>query len=221
LEYEKSISSKATFLSVIPKDAEAYEKLGCNNIEYLPLFLPDWKVVGSEGSGTFCLYHGDLSVAENEKAAIWLLQQVFRHSEVPFVVAGKNPSSELQSIAKKKSNTCIVSNPNTEQMQDLIEKAHINIIPSFNKTGIKLKFINALFNGRHCIVNTSTVEGTNLEAACFIASDAHSFTTLITELFQQPYTKENIGVRQQLLHRMFDNEINAKRVVNMIWDTEL
>jgi hypothetical protein len=216
-KYETAIADKAHFLAVIPKDAEAYRRLGCRNIDYLPLFLPSWKVKSMEGNGTFCLYHGDLSVVENEKAATWLLDEVFEGLDIPFVVAGKNPSARLNTILENKNNTCIVANPKEQEMQDMIEKAHINIIPSFNNTGIKLKLINALFNGRHCLVNESTVKGTHLENACHIADDAASFKTRLQDLFHQPFTKNDIDVRHQLLDGMFNNEANAKRLVDLIW----
>jgi hypothetical protein len=217
LPYEKSIIDKATFLAVTPKDADVYREIGCDDIEYLPLFLPDWQVKSSEGKGYFCLYHGDLSVAENEKAAEWLLKEVFAHLEIPLVIAGKDPSRRLSSLVESKTHTCIVANPTEKEMQDMIEKAHINIIPSFNNTGIKLKLINALFNGRHCVVNESTVKGTKLETACHIASDATSFKSVIKHLFHQPFTSNEIEVRHQLLDGMFDNEANAKKLVTKIW----
>jgi hypothetical protein len=220
LPYEKSIADKAAFWSVTPKDADVYKRLGCTNTEYLPLFLPDWKVKSREGKGTFCLYQGDLSVAENEKAAVWLLKEVFADMEIPFVIAGKNPPAKLSSLAEKKSNTCIVANPDEKEMQDMIEKAHIIIIPSFNNTGIKLKLINALFSGRYCVVNESTVKGTNLETACHIASDAKSFKSVIEDLFHQPFTARDIEMRHQLLNGMYNNEANAKKLVKKIWEEE-
>jgi len=218
-KYERSIVRKAVFLPVIPKDGEVYKNLGCKRINYVPLFLPSWKVKSIEGKGTFCLYHGDLNVAENEKAAYWLLQEVFSKLEIPFVIAGKNPSSKLTTVIEKKNNTCIVANPTEQEMQDMIEKAHINIIPSFNNTGIKLKLINALFNGRHCLVNPSTVEGTNLERACVIAEDGEDFKASIQTLFQQPFTSSEVEIRHQLLDTMFDNKVNAKQMIEIIWNS--
>ena len=67
-------------------------------------------------------------------------------------------------------------------MQDLISKAQVNILPSFNCTGVKLKLLNALFNGRHCIVNQDAVEGTGLESTCHIATGADDVRCLLTKL---------------------------------------
>jgi len=215
--YEKKIAARATFWSVTEKDAEMYKKLGCKNIALLPLFLPPWKIKNSGGNGSFCLYHGDLSVAENEKAATWLLKHIFNDLQIPLVIAGKNPSRRLFRLFYNKNTTCLIANPNEKEMQDLITKAHINIIPSFNSTGIKLKLINALFNGRHCLVNEQTVEGTNLEKACNIADDADTFKSAIRQLYVQPFDAEDISIRHYLLDNMFDNGVNAKQMVKWIW----
>ncbi|HSU51648.1 MAG TPA: glycosyltransferase family 4 protein [Segetibacter sp.] len=214
--YEKKIAAKASFFSVTPKDAEVYQGLGSKAI-FFPVFLPDWKVNTGEGKGSFCLYHGDLSVAENEKAATWLLQAVFNDLSLPFVVAGKNPSEKLVELIEGNQATCLIANPDENEMQDLIAKAHVNIIPSYNTTGIKLKLLNALFNGRHCLVNQETIEGTGLENACFIAATAAEFKTAIKEIYVKPFCENERALRHQILDHLFDNEKNAEAMTAYIF----
>ncbi|HCT22512.1 MAG TPA: mannosyltransferase, partial [Chitinophagaceae bacterium] len=84
--------------------------------------------------------------------AAWLLKEVFGKLTIPFVVAGKNPSEKLQELAHAQQHTCIVSNPTELEMQDMIRKAHIHVLPSTHTTGIQIKLLNALYNGRHCVV---------------------------------------------------------------------
>lgn len=215
--YEKNIVKKATFWSVTEKDAEAFRALGCKNIELLPLFLPEWKVNISEGKGSFCLYQGDLSTGENEYAVIWLIKNIFNDLDIPFVIAGKNPTQKLYNLVYKNSSTCLIADPNETEMQDLIAKAHINIIPSFNSTGIKVKLINALFNGRHCIVNKATAEGSGFESICRIANDVQQFKNYITELYEKPFNNNEIDARRNLLTDVFDNEKNARQMVKWIF----
>ena len=216
--YEKKIASKAIFWGVTEKDDGVYRNvLGCKNIEYLPLYLPDWKVSGMEGMGTYCLYHGDLGVDANEKAAIWLLEKVFSTLKIPFVIAGKNPSAKLDRLVHENGHTCLVTNPSEKEMQDMIAKAHINVIPSYTTTGIKIKLINALFNGRHCMVNEATVTGSGLASACHTGTTANAFCEIITQLYHQPFTSDEIKLRKHLLSGMFNNEANAKKQVEWIW----
>ena len=216
--YEKKIANKATCWGVTEKDDEIYRKqMGCKDIEHLSLYLPEWKVQGQEGMGNYCLYHGDLSIDSNEKAATWLLENVFNHLKVPFVIAGKNPSEKLITLAHQHHYSCIVANPSEKEMQDMIGKAHINILPSFTHTGIKLKLINALFNGRHCVVNPATVDGSGLAAACHAGSTAIALRDIVAQLYHQPFTAEEISLRKNLLYSQFNNEANAKKQVGWIW----
>ncbi|MFX5252872.1 hypothetical protein ABTD06_19170, partial [Acinetobacter baumannii] len=88
------------------------------------VFLPDWELSTQTGMGSYCLYHGDLSVEANEKAAIWLLKNVFNDLKLPFVIAGKNPSDKLNELAHSQQHTCLVANPAEKELQDMIAKAH-------------------------------------------------------------------------------------------------
>jgi len=216
-DYEKAIVDKATFWGVSRHDVAEYVQLGCNNIDFLPLFLPEWQVNGKTGKGNFCLYQGNLEVDENEKAATWLLEEVFSELEVPFVVAGKNPSRKLKVLAHQKPHTCIVENPSDKEMQDLIAKAHMNVLPSFNTTGIKLKLINALFNGRYCVANPAATDGTGLEDLCLSATTPSEFKTAIANTFNQPFTAFDVDYRKKIMDNMFSNTANAKQMVKWIW----
>ncbi|MBL0056961.1 MAG: glycosyltransferase [Chitinophagaceae bacterium] len=215
--YESRLASKAGFLAVSEKDVELYRKaFHAPDIHYLPVFVPFREIKGLEGKGCFCLYHGNLSVNENESAATWLLKNIFNRTDLPLVIAGKNPSSKLERIAHRQKNTCLVANPSEKEMLDLISKAQINIIPSFNNTGIKIKLLNALAYGRHCLVNTAAVEGSGLEGLCVISDDAASFLSELRILFDQPFTIEDIQKRENVLAGTFNNEKNAMELMRFL-----
>jgi hypothetical protein len=74
--------------------------------------------------------------------------------------------------------------------------------------------LNALFNGRHCLVNQAAVAGSRLEAACHIANDATSFKKAIEAIYQQPFTEHEKEKRQGLLQTIYNNEANAKWLAN-------
>ena len=219
-KYERSIANKAIFWPVSIEDTELYKKVfHAQKIDFLPVFLPWHEVSIKPGKGCFCLYHGNLAVNENEKAADWLLNNVFDTLEIPFVIAGRNPSLPLQTLAHSHSHTCMAVNPTDAEMQDLIKKAQVNILPSFNKTGVKLKLLNALYNGRHCLVNEAGAEGTGLESLCFIAGSAADFKNKVTQLFQLNFDEQELHERQHVLLAMYDNEKNAKQLIAWIYSS--
>lgn len=217
-QYERSIANQAHVIAVSEKDVDTYQQqFQAKHISYLPVFIPFQHVESKEGLGTYCLYHGNLSVTENEKAAVWLLENVFDKLQLPFVIAGKNPSSRLKRLTELNMHACLIENPEEEEMKDLIKKAQINILPSFNDTGIKLKLLHALYNGRHCIVNKAAIHQTGLEPTCHTAANAEAFQHIIVQLYNHPFGEEEIVIRKKLLCAHFSNRKNGKQLTEWIW----
>ena len=216
--YETSLKDKATFWTVNDKDLDVFiNELGYKDIENLPPFMPEYNQEWHAEKGSYCLYHGNLSVAENEKAAEWLLENIFSELQIPLVIAGKNPSEHLMRLAHRELHTCLVANPGETEMQELIKKAQVNILPSFNNTGIKLKLINALYNGRHCLVNTAAVAGTGLKDCCTIADSTAEMKTNLQKLYEDVFTKDQFEKRQERLQSTFSNKENAKKMIGWIF----
>ncbi len=217
-KYEKKIAAtNALILTMTEKDAAFYRmEFKAKNVACLPAFIGWDFPLCQEGVGTFCLYHGNLSVPENEKVAIWLLENIFDHLEIPFVIAGKNPSPHLEKLAHKKKHTCIVSNPSDKEMQDLIQKAQINILPSFTSTGVKFKLLYSIFCGRHCVVNDKMTHGTELGSACHIASSEQAFKSIVMQLYRKPFEDEEIQLRHNLMHHYYNNSKTAERLIGWI-----
>jgi Glycosyl transferases group 1 len=216
--YEQRIAARVKILAVSAKDSQQYrDEFGAANIGTLPVFLPYEVVRTKEGTGCFCLYHGNLSVAENEQAIIWLLKKVFQSLELPLIVSGKQPSARLTKLIEQYPHACLIADPSEEELQDLITKAQVNILPSLNCTGVKLKLLNALFNGRHCIVNSEAVEGTGLERLCHLSDGADHMRSLISELYAQPMQSDEIRERQKVLTCLYNQQENVNKLVDAIW----
>ena len=145
------------------------------------------------------------------------MRNVFNDLNIPFVIAGKNPSQKLHFMAEENKNTCLVANPDHNELQDMISKAQINILPSFNNTGVKLKLLNALYNGRHCLVNEAGVKGSGLEGICQVAVDADEFKTAISYLYNIPYSETENIQRQQLLDLLYNNKRNLQKIIDVFW----
>ncbi len=216
--YEKKLSKIGSFWTVSQVDSLVYkEKFKATHVDIFPVFLP-WTTVKSElGNGTYCLYQGNLEVSENDKAARWLLEEVFAKLKIPFVIAGRNPSKLLKKMAHQYPHTCMVENPSEHEMDDLIRKAQINIIPSFNNTGIKLKLLNALFNGRYCLVNAEAAKGSGLENLCIYADNTNAFIEMIRGSFCQEFSETEKERRNELLMDLYNNSKNAVRVIESLY----
>lgn len=217
-KYEQLLANKATLLAISRTDYDNFKNLfGAKNIYLVPAYIPNNTTNIIEGSGEYCFYHGNLSVNENEIATIWLLQHVFSNLQIPFIIAGKYPSKKLKAIVAQNKYARLIENPAEEKMLGLIREAQINIVPSFNNTGLKLKLLNVLFNGRHCIANTAAVAGIeNLHEVCSVANTADEFRVEIKRLMQIPFTSANIVYRENLLHNQFSNKTSTATIISLL-----
>ncbi len=209
-KYEKIIACKLPIFSVSIDDTKKYKTLfNAQDIHFMPVFLPYDVSISNIGIGTYCLYHGNLSVNENEKVAIWLIEKIFSKLNIPLVIAGLMPSKKLKAIAKSNKYISIVESPKDNNLQLLIENAQINILPSFNNTGVKLKLLNALYSGRHCLVNLAGVEGSGLNELCNIAESTEDFKKEIIHLFDTPFSETTMQRRNAALNKIYNKEANA------------
>ena len=212
-KYEAVVACKAHILALSTEDAALYRQLfNAAHTQFLPVSLPWDETASKPGKGTYCLYHGNLTVSENEKAAEWLVREVFKNIGIPFIIAGHTPAARLRRLAAKFNNIQLIADPDEVTMQKLVEDAQIHVLPSFNKTGVKLKLLNALFNGRHCIVNKAGTEGSGLDGLCHIAETANDFKKKVTLLFNEPFTEKEMQHRSAALKELYSNTQNTRHL---------
>jgi len=195
---------------------QAYYKEIKSNTHYIPAFHPNERVECLPGRGEYVLFHGKLSVPDNDRAAQWLIQEVFADLNIPFVIAGMEPTARLQELATRYDHVSIVDNPDEERMVDLIKNAHINLLFSFQSSGIKLKLLNALFRGRFCIVNDAMVSGMDLKALCYVRNSAASIRQTVEALINAPFETGKINDRKAVLETQFSNLENARKLMQVI-----
>ncbi len=214
----ESILKHADHIMAISQNDTAYFNEKYSNAIYLPAFHPNEKVDINPGIGDFALYHGNLSIGENNQAAMFLVKDVFAKINYPLVIAGSKPTKTLIKEIAKYSNIKLFKDIPTDQIHDLIKKAHINILPTFQPTGIKLKLLSALFNGRHCIVNLPMVQNTGLEELCKVCVDSAEMTKAVLDLAEVKFTNEMMTERQKVLQNDFSNRVNAEKLIGKIFN---
>ena len=214
--YEKIITSADHVVTISPNDFDHYNAI-YPNIELIPSSHSTRKIDSLPGYGDYIFYHGKLSVPENENAVIFLLKNVFTRVKTPFIIAGMNPSNRIKRIVKKMDHVKLIPNPPEEEMLKLIQEAHINLIVTFQATGLKLKLLKSLYIGRFCIVNSPMVSGTGLEPLCEIGDTPDDLVRLIDEYLHVNFSPDHIKIRHQNLMLMFDPVDNAKRWTSLLF----
>jgi hypothetical protein len=211
---ESKLQDADVFLTVAEHDHDFFRKAyPQKKHEYIPSFQPYNDVRPEEGKGTYCLYHGNLGHPENVEASLFLLREVCTQSDVPFLFAGKDPSDKIKDAINELPNCRLIANPSMKEMEQLIAGAQVHVLPTFQATGLKLKLLHALFNGRHAVVNKAMVQGTGLAEACHIAETPSSFREKIKALMEIPFDEEAVLLRKSLLMQRYNNRDNAARII--------
>ena len=213
--YEK-ILSKADLLLAISKNDEAYFSGIHSNVDFIPAFHPFKEVNCKPGKGKYVLYHGNLSVGENWNAARFLLNNVFNDINIPLKIAGLKPPKQLVSLLNGMPNVELIPNPDDEALNDLIENAHINVSITAQRTGLKLKLLNTLYNGRFCLVNDKMLSGTELDELCIIANNQNTLKRKIKSLFEEEFADDDILERKKKLGAIYNNGNNVRHLIKLI-----
>jgi hypothetical protein len=214
--YEKILHSADAVLSISEKDKKHFSKY--KNARLLPAFHEEISIQKKSKRGEGIVYHGNLSVGENIQAVLYLIENVFAKIKHPVIIAGRNPDKKLRSAAEKYEHITLVANPTKKEMEAYISNAQINILITFQATGIKLKLLNALTAGRFCICNSAMTAGTGLESLCNIADKPEDLIRLTNQLYTQNFDEDGheYEKRKTVFEKLFSNQKGAGKIMSVI-----
>lgn len=197
-------------------DDQYFRSLTTKNVHYLPAFHGCGPVTSPPGKGAFALFHGNLSVRDNERAAIFLAEQVFAATDFPFIIAGLSPGAGLEKVCARHANIQLVNSPSEAEMSRLIREAHLHILFSFQADGIKIKLLRALHQGRFVIVNRPIIRGTGLELLCEVVDNAEQIRTTIRQLLAESFSPGEVEKRRQVLSQHYSDEAGARQILEFL-----
>lgn len=215
--YERLLTEVSCFFALSTSDLT---KLSAEYPEaqhvFVPPFHPYTHVESKSGSGTFLLYHGNLAHPENIEAVQFLLREVAPYAPMPLVFAGRNPNKRLVRDISRVSRCSLVNNPSADALSHLLANAHAHLLPTFQATGMKLKLLYALYQGRHVIANQFMLQGTGLESICHVANEPDEWRQLVNSICNQTFNQSDISRRNDLLGVAYNNLDNARRLLTYL-----
>ena len=216
-QFEKELINANVLLGISQLDLNYFkEKYPTVEKVLVPAFHPNENVAIKSGRGDYALFHGDLSVKDNEESVLWLIKEVFQSIDYQLIVAGLNPSEKLKSIIGKFENISLESNVSEEKMTELIQNAHVNVLLSFQSAGMKLKLLNALYRGRFCLVNSPMVSDERLKDLCFIENEGSRFQQILKSLFDKSFSEKEIIERKEKLNLHFSNKESVQKIISYL-----
>lgn len=214
-KFESILAKASGILAISNKDYEYFKK-SYDNVYLIPAYAGFDKVDILEGQGDYVLYHGKLDVSENYNAAEFLIKEVFKGLDVKLKIAGMNPPHHLVKCAESEPNVELIENPEDDDLQELIRNAQINILVTAQSTGLKLKLLNALFNGRYCVVNDKMVEGLDINDLCIVANTGNEIKTVVSDLMTKPFVEEQVEIRKSRMDAFYNPSHATDRLVELL-----
>lgn len=215
--FEENYLPKAHGLFTIStRETEYCSKLNKNTLWIPPFITPAFKI--PEGTGGYALFHGDLTIRENELAVHFLIRNVFNELSIPLIIAGYNPSPKIKNLVYTSRQATLMESPDTGTMEILIQQAQIILAPVKHTTGYKMKLAQSLFVGRHIITDEVSRSYTELMDLVHFAQNAQDWREKIKQLIDVPVSPLEIDTRRSLFESTFDNRRNAEKMLGAIFE---
>jgi hypothetical protein len=212
--YEPMAMAKiTTIISLAMADDDYFKSRYKNQRVYIPVFHGNETVKKLSGKGAYAFYHGDLSISDNLKAVRFLIS-VFSDIDFPLFIAGSKNLKRVRKWIGKKSHIRCVLVQNSEELLQMLENAHINVLVSFQPSGAKLKLVNALFNSRFCVINSAMIPDVAIGNLCHLANSPSEFKKTIRSLATKSY--DEYETRKKVLSELLDNRRNARQLTRYL-----
>lgn len=216
LKKYESVLNHADHIMAISENDFIYFNNKYENVSYIPAFHQNEGIKIKTGKGKYILFHGNLSVGENINAVTDLIENVFSKIDIPVVIAGRNPDQSLVNLIRKYKKISLISNPFDQEMSDIISNAHVIILFTDQNTGIKLKLLSSLYNGRFIIANKAMVENTGLADLCTVIESHDDAIRSVNYFMDNEFPQDEINKRADILLKYFSNKLSAELIVNLL-----
>lgn len=213
--FEKILENVTGIFSISPFEQKYFVHKYGEKAKYLPAFYEVGVPVIVSNLEKYVLYHGDLRVADNERAALFLID-VYKNTPFKFVVSSGYKNKIVLSALKKHTNISFEEITSEEKLTKLLSNAHVNTLITFQKTGIKLKLLHALYKGKHVLANSKMIEDTGLDEMCELANTKEEILTKTAQLFKGKVSKNDYLLRQEKLQNFCPTK-NAEKIIATVF----
>ena len=217
--FERCLKHAEGIFALAHQDEAYFRQHYPSTTAYIPCFHGNERVQKPvEPETPYILYHGNLAVAENEKAALYILTHLADSIPARIVIAGNKPSKALYEAVEAHANVTLAGSPDKEQMEHLINGAHVHLLITFQATGIKLKLLNVLYAGGHVVVNPPMVTGTDIAELCAVGRDDQELIHLCRHYIDQPISADDQARRQAVLNRTYNDTLSAQQITQILFE---
>lgn len=196
--FEIEALRRAAHVLEISKDALPFWKgLGVERIDWVPTFVPRLERARREPLPWAerrydAVYLGNLWSPNNVAAVRWMIDEVLPHvrkvaPNYVLLIAGSNPTMELQSYLSQADNVECLANPEDAAAVRLQGRVLVN--PILEGSGLNTKSVEMLFFDSPLVMTPFAADGMDEDSqACFnLTADPERFAVLMTDLVKTPF----------------------------------
>jgi hypothetical protein len=213
ITYQKILPDFDSVFALSKSEYKEAKKVTTNCI-YVPVFHGNEVNTLLSEHGKYAFYHGDLRLADNKRAAQFLIEVFKEILDYNLIIASSNGKHFIENNLHNVSNVKFVEIKDENHLDELFANAHINVMLSFQESGTKLKVINSLFKSRFCLINKNMVDDEQVLSLCEIAATKQDFINKIIDLKNKPYNQ--IEMKKKVLNDIFNDIKNAKLIEQKI-----
>ncbi|MDR3543890.1 MAG: glycosyltransferase family 4 protein [Desulfosporosinus sp.] len=181
------------------------------------------KKIKDKSNVTNILFLGTLTWVPNNKGMIWFLKNVMpllqeKKENIHLYIVGKNPSSQLLSIAEQYRNVTITGY--VESVDHWYDKCDFMIVPLFIGSGQRVKIIEAFSRGMPVLSTSIGAEGLNYTDGVdiMIADTAEAFSEKITTI-SEPDICNTLSMNSRKLYNKYYSVEAVSRQINAVVDS--
>ncbi|NQW42991.1 MAG: glycosyltransferase [Bacteroidetes bacterium] len=219
-KFEKEITSGFKYISTIAKTDEdtLNEWKTCSIIKTIPSGY-DVKPMVPVPLDNNSIYHiGSMEWMPNIEAMQWFIQKIFplvvaKNKLAKFYVAGKKMPLEFSQFQSE--NIEIVGE--VADLENFIGGKSILVVPLKSGSGIRIKTIEAMMQGKAVITTTTGAQGLLIKhyEHCLIADTEKEMAEAILLLLSDISLRNKIALAgQELMKSVYDNKVVAKQWLN-------
>ncbi len=170
-----------------------------------------------EDNHSFFLFHGNLSVPENENAAREIIENLYPNNgfvtDMSLKIAGKSPRLEFRFFIKELKNVELIKNPSDDYLQALSIQATAHILFVKKPAGIKLKLIRSLAENKNVFVHRNMLPDSSWSQYCTVFNSWEDLQHKISNLNLVVENSSVINLRKKLFETILNNELNAQKII--------
>lgn len=203
--FEQNLIYANGILAIKKQDVEHFEKIN-SNVKLLPASIPK-ELAHFHETKKFALFHGNLSVIENENAVFKIHHMIKSELNEDFklVVAGKKPSQKLERFSAEQG-IILIQNPSIEEMNKLIYDARIHVFQTECESGVKLKLLKSINSCGHILTTQKLIFDSDISELCHIAYNENEFKSKFKLLKNNSLYSSEFDKRMKFLRKLFMQE---------------